>query len=141
MAAGKIILGVIASAFVLSAPLQAQDVDPGLLEFENQCSVCHGPAGKGNGPLAGVLKAPAADLSLLTKNNNGKFPAGLVYEIIDGSRFLASHGAREMPVWNRRLSDQALFFLGPDATAEQKQAFVKKRIGALVKYIETLQAK
>ena len=40
-----------------------------------------------------------ANLTLLSKNNGGVFPEGEVRDFIVGTRTIASHGSREMPVW------------------------------------------
>ena len=42
--------------------------------YHAHCAACHGPEGKGNGPAAAALKTKPADLTILTKNNGGKFP-------------------------------------------------------------------
>ena len=47
----------------------------GVEMYKTYCAVCHGNEGKGDGPAASALKARPADLSQLSKNNGGKFPA------------------------------------------------------------------
>src|SRR3954452_2973136 len=56
----------------------------GAATFNAYCTVCHGPAGKGNGPAAKALKTPPADLTLIAKKNNGKFPDATVRMHISG---------------------------------------------------------
>src|SRR5713101_3052138 len=48
------------------------------------CAVCHGTDGKGGGPAATALKVPPTDLTLLSKNNGGKYPALKVTGAIHG---------------------------------------------------------
>src|ERR1700686_4181061 len=67
--------------------------------FRNYCAVCHGLDGKGNGPLAPLLKAQPADLTVLGKKNGGQFPSERVRKTIAGDDEVASHGSRTMPVW------------------------------------------
>jgi mono/diheme cytochrome c family protein len=142
MSISRVSQGVVAAILCVTAQTAtAQDPDPGRLEFENQCSVCHGPDGKGNGPLADVLKVRPTDLTGLQKDNGGTLPFQQLYEIVDGRKFVGAHGAREMPIWNKRLADQAIFFLGPNATKKQIDAFVDERIRALIGYIGKLQQK
>ena len=67
--------------------------------FLRYCASCHGADAKGNGPIAGALKRPPADLTTLAKRNGGRFDEGAVMSMIDGRRLVAEHGSREMPVW------------------------------------------
>ena len=55
--------------------------------------------GRGDGPVADTLKKKPANLTLLSKNNGGKFPYDHVYNMISGQEVVASHGTREMPIW------------------------------------------
>ncbi|CUH64047.1 Cytochrome c, mono-and diheme variants [Thalassovita gelatinovora] len=52
--------------------------------FNAYCVMCHGPAGQGDGGLAGDLDIPPADLSLLADRNGGVFPRDLVMETVYG---------------------------------------------------------
>jgi mono/diheme cytochrome c family protein len=98
--------------------------------FYNSCASCHGRDGKGNGPLGQVLTIRPADLTIITKNSGGTFPAAKIYELIDGRNpNVRGHGGPDMPVW------------GDVFAARGGAASVKTRINALVKYIETLQVK
>jgi mono/diheme cytochrome c family protein len=66
--------------------------------YLDHCAVCHGTDGKGNGPAASALKTAPADLTLLVKNNGGKFPSAHVVNVLD-SPGAAFHGSPEMPIW------------------------------------------
>src|SRR5262249_2732891 len=58
---------------------------PGEQDYKDNCAVCHGPLGKGDGEAVSVLPAlKPRDLSQLTKNNHGQFPAQEIYSAIDG---------------------------------------------------------
>jgi hypothetical protein len=52
----------------------AESVDAGKTEYLSSCADCHGPDGKGTGPLASKLKTKPADLTIIAKKNNGVFP-------------------------------------------------------------------
>src|SRR5271165_1456991 len=67
--------------------------------FKTWCASCHGLQGKGDGPAAAALKIPPADLTQLAKKNGGKFPMEKVRNYIDGTKEVAAHGSRDMPVW------------------------------------------
>ena len=73
-------------------------------EYYRLCAVCHGEQGRGDGPMARVLKTPPPNLTLLAKNNGGHFPFLSVLEMIDGRNMIAVHGSREMPVWGESLT-------------------------------------
>ncbi len=121
--------------------IDAQTRDIGMREYVNNCAVCHGDWGKGDGPLAVLLKKPVPDLSAIQKNNSGVFPFDRIYGIVDGREEVAAHGLREMPVWGKSFSKKAegyfLEFVGP----KELESFVRGRIVALVGYIYSLQEK
>jgi len=99
--------------------------------YADYCAPCHGVAGKGDGPAAPALKTAPADLTLLARNNNGKFPIDRVMtELHQGSKS-AAHGSSEMPVWGPLFKS-----LNPMNTP-----MVDQRIHNLAVYLESLQAK
>jgi mono/diheme cytochrome c family protein len=95
------------------------------------CAVCHGADGKGAGPAASALKVPPTDLTLLSKDNGGKYPALKVTSSIRGQSDLPAHGSKEMPVWG------ALFW----DMSHGHEGQVQQRVANLTHYIESLQAK
>lgn len=99
--------------------------------FTSYCAVCHGADAKGDGPAASAMKTPPPDLTVLAKNNGGKFPSSHVASVIRGQATLASHGTQEMPVWGPLFS----------SISGGSQAEVQQRISNLVGYVGTLQAK
>lgn len=96
----------------LATPALAQDADIGRALYHQHCATCHGLEGAGDGPMAGVLTIPPADLTALQSANNGHFPLERVVHRIDGRDPLTSHGS-PMPVygpyfegkWDVRLLD------------------------------------
>jgi mono/diheme cytochrome c family protein len=99
--------------------------------YTSYCAVCHGTDGKGGGPAASALKTPPADLTMLSKNNGGKFPALKVSSILSGTSDLPAHGSKEMPVWG------PLF----RSISGGHESEVQQRVANLAQYVETLQAK
>lgn len=98
--------------------------------YVSYCAACHGKDGKGKGPADPALKDPATDLTMLAKQNNGKFPSDHVSTVLTGAAVTA-HGSEDMPVWGsvfRSLSS------GHDVEVQQ-------RISNLTKYLESLQRK
>jgi mono/diheme cytochrome c family protein len=99
--------------------------------FHAHCAPCHGAGGKGNGPAAASLKTKPADLTVLAKNNGGKFPMARVRKFISGDDpSLSSHGSREMPVWGPIFHQ-----------IEEDQDFGNIRLQNLIKYLEAIQEK
>jgi mono/diheme cytochrome c family protein len=99
--------------------------------FMSYCAACHGKDAKGDGPAASALKIPPADLTMLAKNNGGKYPAMRVTSVLGGQANLAAHGNKEMPVWGN------VFW----KMSGGHEAEVHQRIANLNHYIESLQVK
>lgn len=135
-------------AGVFAGGVHAEDRDVGWAEFKASCASCHGQDGKGNGPISGQLKVPPADLTILAKKNNGVFPVGAVYEAIDGSKLVAAHGTREMPIWGERFNpimnlphtvDPPYDALDP--ARDLREGIVRARILAVIDYLNRIQQK
>jgi mono/diheme cytochrome c family protein len=118
-----LVLGVAASAAEVS---EAQREN-----FFEYCASCHGPMGRGDGPVAADLKKRPADLTLLAKNNNGQFPYTRVRAVIDGrGQALGIHGPAEMPVWGQRFSQEG-----------NNDPQVRGKILSIVDYLVSIQQK
>lgn len=100
--------------------------------FRTYCVVCHGPAGRGDGPLATSMTRRPADLTEIAKRNGGAFPPELVFRTIDGKRPVRGHGGPDMPVWGDA------FARSRDGGSEEQ---VKRMIQSLVDYLESIQAR
>jgi mono/diheme cytochrome c family protein len=100
----------------------------GVDSYKAYCASCHGPEGKGNGPVAKALKEPPADLTTIAKRHGGKFSATDVEEMIAGRQVRMSHGSREMPVWGPVFQSLA----ADDSAA-------KLRMANLVNYVKSIQ--
>ena len=114
--------------------------DFGRREFERSCASCHGDVGKGDGPLAGLLKKNPPDLTSLSRNNQGVFPFQRLYQVIEGED-LPARGSREMPIWGQeyRLEDGQYYF--DSITPYDARAQVRARILSLLEYINRLQVR
>jgi mono/diheme cytochrome c family protein len=131
--------GAVAALAAAPALAAAQDQTVGAAEYANSCAQCHGPAGAGDGVIAGFLEAPPSDLTVLQQRNGGVFPVAGVYALIDGSATSGVHGTSDMPAWGMRYSARAPGLLGEYYSEADREAFVRGRILALVEYISTLQ--
>lgn len=131
---------LVVAAALSSAPIvTAQEpasrtslVIAGANHFAQYCVACHGQDGKGTGPLAATLKPKPADLTGLTARNGGTYPSEMVFQVIDGSKKVKGHGGGDMPEWGAA-------FLAATGTNDAEAA--KRRIEALVLYLETRQVK
>jgi len=116
-------------------------IDIGKAEYEQKCVICHGILGKGDGVYGQMLKKPATDLTVLSKNNGGVFPFARVFETIEGTHVLKAHGTREMPIWGKEYRSSKYYddYLHDPET--DRSYFARSRILALTEYIYRLQAK
>jgi mono/diheme cytochrome c family protein len=115
-----------------SAPDGGVAAVSGAYAYRTSCASCHGPGGKGDGPLAENLRFTPPDLSLIAKRNGGAYPAETVQRIVDGRKPLPGHGGPDMPIWGDA-------FKNPETGFDD--ASVKEKIRAVVEYVRTLQAK
>jgi mono/diheme cytochrome c family protein len=117
--------------------LSAGDVDLGKHEYESRCAICHGPAGKGDGPYVKQLKSGSSDITTLAKTNGGEFPTARVLEVLDGRSEVQAHGPREMPLWG-----DVYLAEGPSGkNAKDREGYVNEHLRGLIAYLETLQEK
>jgi mono/diheme cytochrome c family protein len=108
-------------------------ITTGALEYRRYCAPCHGPNGKGDGPVAAVLKTQPPDLTQITKGHAGKFPEDYVLSYIDGTHMIPAHGNSEMPIWGNE------FAKGGPGLSKRTQHEVDTRIRLLVEYIKSIQ--
>ena|SRR5579864_7892448 len=138
----------LALSFVCLVPVVAFAADPPVIKkvnapitsptsgsemFHQYCAACHGADAKGHGPAAAALKVPAPDLTLLSRNNHGKFPDTHVYSAIRGDNSINAHGSPDMPVWGALFRDMA------NNSDDARQTAM--RMSNLCRYIESLQQK
>src|SRR3984957_8856098 len=50
--------------------------------FKDYCASCHGPDGKGLGPVAALFRKPPPDLTVMTKSRGGVFPKESVAHVL-----------------------------------------------------------
>ena len=81
------------------------------------------------GPVSGYM---AIDLTQLSKDNAGLFPRQEVFDAIDGRKRFPAHFIGDMPTWGLKYRQ--------DRLSQQSEEEVRRRISALVDYIESIQA-
>ena len=106
--------------------------------FKEYCAVCHGPSGKGDGPVATALKVPPPDLTTLAQRHDGKFPDDYVSNVLKNGVQNPAHGSGEMPVWGPifdTMNRWKALCPGMDETP------VTLRITNLTNYLKSIQKK
>ena len=99
--------------------------------YANYCTPCHGVDGRGHGQYASILKRQPVDLSMLTRNNRGRFPETHIVSALQFGSAIAPRGTDEMPAWGP--------ILGKMNQANPQEVLL--RISNLSRYLETLQLK
>ena len=84
----------------LATPVRAEDAKP---IFDKNCSTCHGPGGKGDGPAGKMLKPPPADLGTATKT---VADADVAKVIKEGGKSVGKSAA--MPGFKGKLTDDQI---------------------------------
>jgi mono/diheme cytochrome c family protein len=133
-------IGLLATS---GAHAQGNDAVVKLGEFQymSSCAACHGADGKGDGPVAMALSKRPSDLTQLSKQHNGKFPADYVTQVIDGRKMINPHGDRKMPIWGYSYYMAEAEKAGKEPHDVDTEEMVLGRITALTRYIESIQAK
>jgi mono/diheme cytochrome c family protein len=116
------------------AVLQAKE------DFVSLCAPCHGPDGTGNGPKAEQLGRKPADLSHITARHGGRYPEQLIFGTIAGLDMPDGHGTREMPIWGDVFVTEGVGASTKVEDAMKASDDASRRIMALVRYVEQLQA-
>lgn len=133
----RLISASLAIALASSVPALAQETDFMSPEFGEalyraRCASCHGDDARGNGPAAGSLSVPPADLTQISKRAGGSFPHARVVEIITFGGNIAAHGSGPMPVWGKVFSEEGGG--GKIGATHSRQSLI-----ALKRYLETIQ--
>ena len=128
---GLLVAGIVVVGCALVTVRAQPQPYSGSGDYVAYCASCHGAGARGDGVIAKSLKKRPADLTLLTKRNNGVYPEERVLKTVDG-RQGGAHSDSDMPAW-------ADVFAKSTESAGAENAAV--RIDVLVQYLETLQAK
>ncbi|MBI2801142.1 MAG: c-type cytochrome [Gammaproteobacteria bacterium] len=110
-------------------------VNSGRVQFEKNCARCHGADATGGTADTKVETVKAPDLTGLAKKSGGTLPLWEVYEVVSGSKVLAEHRTRAMPIWSEELAKAR------GINKENKEAIVRGRILAILAYLSTIQEK
>jgi len=135
-----VLIAVLGSAAAVAMAAQSKvvinvdktDANNGQQMYTSYCAPCHGVDGRGGGPKAQALTYAPTDLTQLSRNNNGVYPALHVSSVLKFGLENSGAGSKEMPHWHAVLveMDNNKGPLDPSAL----------RISNIVRYVETLQA-
>ena len=125
-----------AKTVIRQEPLDWQQIAnmDGDVAFHNLCAACHGVAGTGDGPAASELEKNIPDLTRLAANNEGRLSHNALERFIAGNSRAVTHGTIDMPLW-----EQQFKYVKPGWSSFQRDAYARKRIHALARYIESIQ--
>lgn len=123
-------LAVLAACTITGPP---DPVPVGVTLFQQNCAVCHGENGAGNGPQASALPVAPANLRRLAAANGGVFPAESVMATIYGYRGKDYQGL--MPEFGPLLQSPDVIWTAPDG----RRIATPSALVALTRYLETIQ--
>ena len=106
-------------------------VSDGKQMLVNSCAPCHGVNGQGNGPVASSLKQRPADLTILSRDNGGKFPYVHIHAILEFGATNPAHGTSLMPVWRPIFSQ-----VDPETTQNADRLL---RMNNVIRYVASIQ--
>lgn len=111
-----------------------KQVTRGVLIYGQNCAICHGGDGRGGGGanVAGLSKTPI-DLTILSAENNGTFPADRVLRALSGYAE-GSHAGRRMTPFAGLSSDTRRRVRTPQGTRR-----VPAPQSDLIAYLQSIQ--
>jgi mono/diheme cytochrome c family protein len=129
------LLVLVLAAACASTSTRERDVTKlsGMEMYQQLCASCHGVSGRGDGPVASLVKIGVPDLTRIAYRDGGEFPAEDVRRTIDGRWDRRAHGARDMPVWGWQL------YGGASENDPEERARVDSMIDRLVNYLRSIQ--
>ncbi|WP_239113240.1 c-type cytochrome [Shimia biformata] len=110
------------------------DATDGAAVYAENCALCHGPAGKGDGAVAGVLPKSPGDLTTISRRAGGTFPVSDVLSQIDGYSRDPVPGV-DMPEFGDLLTGD----LVPVQTGADQFTPTPRPMAALLAYLESIQ--
>lgn len=132
----RMIWFALAGAAGLAACMEAEmpvAADGRAVYLEN-CAVCHGITGRGDGQIARDLPKPPADLTAIALRNGGDFPRAEVMSMIDGYAREGTDG-HNMPEFGVVLEGDLIPFDSGDGV----QTPTPRKLVALLEYLQSIQ--
>jgi mono/diheme cytochrome c family protein len=126
------LLGLLIGQGQAQQAIPGANVSIGEQYFRQYCGACHGIDGRGNGPVATMLRTPPPDLTRIAQRRGGNFPDAEIAAQIDGRTVVPAHGSRDMPIWGVRFAEKS----GGDDVGEEA---VRGHLVVLINYLKTIQ--
>ncbi len=130
---GMSLLG--AAALIACATVEMPTPVEGAAIYADNCALCHGATGQGDGPLARQLERAPTDLTRLAADNGGTFPRSRALSHIDGYTRTDRPG-QDMPEFGLLLRGETV----PVETEDGVFTPTPRPMAALLVYLESLQA-
>ncbi|SDN45544.1 Cytochrome c [Lutimaribacter pacificus] len=121
------------AALAACAVTDMPEPDEGRALFTENCAMCHGPAGRGDGELAAGLDPAPPDLTTIAARNEGAFPRAHVLSVIDG--YTRMDPAEDMPEFGLLLRGPTV----PVDVGDGQFTPVPRPLAALMVYLESIQ--
>lgn len=123
--------GLVACAAMTAMPEPSE----GAALFAENCAVCHGSGGRGDGPLAGDLTPPPPDLTTISARSGGTFPRAEVLSTIDGYTRGDKAQGPDMPEFGLLLRGETV----PVDTGDGIMSPVPRPLAAILFHLESIQ--
>ncbi|MEE4345409.1 MAG: c-type cytochrome [Paracoccaceae bacterium] len=120
-------------AIVACATVDMPEPVEGEILFEQNCAICHGNTGRGDGMLAKSLTPPPPDLTRITFRERDVFPRTRVLSVIDG--YTRQAPDETMPEFGLLLEGETV----PVVLEDGKLSPVPRPLAALLVYLESIQ--
>lgn len=132
----SLLIGAAAAGLVAACtPEEMPQASDGRALFMENCAVCHGVDGTGNGPMARAMAKAPPNLTLIAVRNGDSFPRAKVLSTIDGYAKSDLNGPN-MPEFGALLEGD----LVPLDTGDGVLTPTPRKLVALLEYIESIQA-
>ena len=130
---GLALLALAACEPATPSPSETNSQSTGAQDYADNCAVCHGATGHGDGEMAADLAKKPADLTRLSANNGGDFPTTRVMAQIWGYAGMKGQGV--MPSFAPLMEGELVPYDGGDGIETPTPI----RLVELAQYLMTLQ--
>ncbi|MDD9708130.1 c-type cytochrome [Seohaeicola sp. SP36] len=120
-------------AIVACATIDMPEPVEGQIVFDQNCALCHGDSGRGDGLLAAKLQPAPPDLTRITFREKDVFPRTRVLSVIDG--YTRQTPDEAMPEFGLLLEGETVPVVLEDGTLSP----VPRPLAALLVYLESIQ--